>query len=186
VECPEVTFDDSSPIPVTDSAGDSNQTRPTIPVTDSAGDSNQTRPTLPLAKVAEMVLLIGWLDRARASLPGQPLVVRFGAWERRIWLSVVAAFAQPYQCDLDEPREDVPFAYELAWALRWALSVFPPGCAIPELAWRTLSSSMRPQNRETIGVLADLESVDAVIKKFRAVERELQAKTLILIEANDE
>ena len=41
-EWTEVTFDDSSP----------------LPVTDAAGDSNKTRPALPLAKVAELVLLI--------------------------------------------------------------------------------------------------------------------------------
>ena len=68
VECPEVTFDDSSP----------------IPVTDSAEDSNKTPPALPLAKVAELVLFIGRLDRARASVPPPPLVVRFGPCERRI------------------------------------------------------------------------------------------------------
>ena len=49
-ECPEVTFDDSSPIPVTYSAGDSNKTRPALPVTDSAGDSNKTRVAVPLLR----------------------------------------------------------------------------------------------------------------------------------------
>ena len=54
------------------------------------------RPALPLAKVAELVLLIGWLDRARASVPPPPLVVRFRPCERRIWRDVVSAFAQQH------------------------------------------------------------------------------------------
>ena len=49
-ESPEGTFDDSSPIPVTYSAGDSNKTRPALPVTDSAGDSNKTRVAVPLLR----------------------------------------------------------------------------------------------------------------------------------------
>ena len=69
VECPEVTFDDSSPIPVTYSAGDSNKTRPALPVTDSAEDSNKTPPALPLARVAQLVLLIGWLDGSTEPAP---------------------------------------------------------------------------------------------------------------------
>ena len=93
-----MTFDDSSPIPipVTDSAGDSNQTRPALPVTDSAGDSNKTRVAVPLARVAELVLPIGWLDRARTSVPPAPLVVRFGPCGRRIWRDVVSAFARQH------------------------------------------------------------------------------------------
>ena len=92
----EATIDDSSLLPVTDAVGDSNETPPPIPVTDAAGDSNQTPPALPLARVAELVLLIGWLDRARASVPPAPLVVRFGPCERRSWRDVVSAFAQQH------------------------------------------------------------------------------------------
>ena len=67
-----------------------------IPVTDAAGDSNKTPPALPLAKMSELVLLIGRLDRARASVPPPPLVVRFGPCERRIWRDVVSAFARQH------------------------------------------------------------------------------------------
>ena len=80
MECPEVTFDDSSP----------------LPDTDSAEDSNKTPPVLPLAKMSELILLIGWLDRARASVPPPPLVVRLGPCERRTWRDVVSAFAQQH------------------------------------------------------------------------------------------
>ena len=69
-----------------------------LPVTDAAGeDKDKSRSaTIVLTEMSELLLLIGWLDRARASVPPPPLVVRFGPCERRIWLDVVAAFAQQH------------------------------------------------------------------------------------------
>lgn len=163
---PVATSDDNSPLPVTDEAKPEEKKSPPA--------------TLSMAEASELVLLVGWLDRARSSMPHGVLRVRFGPWERRIWRDVVAAFAQERGLDPDVEREDLPLAYELGWALRWALHALPPACGVPELAWRTLSTGGRIRQRVELGVLAGIESVAEVRKKYRRVERELVAGSLTI------
>ena len=135
-----------------------------------------------LSDAADRMLLVGWLDRARSSQPRGRLLVTFGARERRIWRDVVAEFAQAAGCDdLTARSSEIPFAYHLVWALRWALHALPAGCSIPELSWRTLSSFMRPQRRVDLGALAGMDSAAGVLKRFEAVEREIEAGTLIVV-----
>jgi hypothetical protein len=145
-------------------------------------DPEQIPPRLPtLGEVAEQVLLIGWLDRARQGFRDGVLRVALGPLQRRIWRQVVAALASDAGCDdLDVESESIPFAFELAWSLRWALNEFAPCAPIPELAWRTLGAFRRPNRRAELGVLAGLETVAAVQRRYAVVERELQRGTLII------
>lgn len=139
------------------------------------------RPRASLVDAVERILVIGWLDRARQGNPTGKLTLAFGPVQRRVWLNVVGSIAS--ECgvgDLEVESEVVPFAYELVWPLRLALQHFAPGVPVAELAWRTLGMVAAPRGRATLGVLAGLETMESINRRYATVEREIQRGQFVL------
>lgn len=134
-----------------------------------------------LADVAEMLLWVGWVDRARQEHPHRLLVARFGELERRAWSDVVAIAAEFVGCEsVDVEAHEIPFAFELTWTLRYALDALPAGAPISEVAARCATSFMKPHPRNRLGVLADCENATQVRVKFDAVLAEIEAQRLVI------
>jgi|GEM_PF-2579534 len=134
-----------------------------------------------LAEASEMLLLLGWVDRARREFPHQPLRVRFGEHESRVWRDVVAATAEFVGCDdVGVPSEEIPFAFELAWTLRYALDSLPACAPLLDVCWRYMAGFMKPQPRAALGILAGSEKTEAVKKKFQIVEKEIATGLLVV------
>lgn len=137
--------------------------------------------SITLAEASEMLLWVGWVERARREIPHQPLYARFGDRERRAWLDAVAGAAEFVGCDdLGRCCDSIPFAFELAWTLRYALDSLPAASPILDVCWRFMSSFMKPQPRARLGVLAGSETVGAVNRKFDQVRKELAVGTLVI------
>lgn len=134
-----------------------------------------------LAEASEMLLWVGWVDRARREFPHQPLLARFAERERRVWRDVVASTAEFVGCrDIDARVEAIPFAFELAWTLRYALDSLPACAPVLDVCWRYTAGFMKPQPRAKLGVLSGSESVSAVKRKFQVVLNELLRGTLVV------
>lgn len=137
--------------------------------------------SITLADASEMLLWVGWVDRARQEHPHRLLVVRFGEAERRAWSDVVAVAAEFVGgCRLDSPAEEIPFAFELTWTLRYALDSLPAGALISDVAARCATSFMKPQPRNRLGVLGGCETTSQIKKKFEIVLGEIEANRLII------
>lgn len=134
-----------------------------------------------LAEASEMLLWVGWVDRARQEHPHRLLVARFGEAERRAWSDVVAVAAEFVGgCRVDVAAEQIPFAFELTWTLRYALDSLPAGAPIRDVAARCATSFMKPQPRNRLGALSGCETTSQVKKKFELVLHEIEANRLII------
>ena len=137
--------------------------------------------SISLAEASEMLLWVGWVERARREIINQPLYVRFGLREQRAWRDAVSGAAEFVRCsDIDEVCETIPFAFELAWTLRYALDSLPAASPVLDVCWRFMSGFMKPQPRARLGILSGAETVSAVKKKFEQVHQEVHLGTLII------
>lgn len=146
-----------------------------------AESESTSRNAISLAEASEMLLWVGWVERARREIPNQPLYARFGDREQRAWRDAVAGAADFVGCsDLDAVSNAIPFAFELAWTLRYALDSLPPAAPILDVCWRFMAGFMKPQPRARLGILAGSETVSSVNSKFDFVRRELMVGTLVI------
>lgn len=133
-----------------------------------------------LAEAAEMLLWLGWVERARQGFPSKVLVARFGEVERSMWRDAIRVSAMGDEFDLDAGLEAVPFAPALTRTLSEALQAFPPATDLDRVVARCLVGVPRQRTRPKLKSIEGLDSCEAICIGFQSVERELALGTLII------
>lgn len=133
-----------------------------------------------LVEAAEMLLWVGWVERARQGFPSKVLVARFGEVERSMWRDAIRVSSLGDEYDLEARLEVVPFAPALTRTLSEALQAFPPATDLDRVVARCLVGVPRQRKSPKLRSLEGLDKCEAICSGYRVVQRELALGTLLV------
>jgi len=144
-------------------------------------EKNSQPASLPtLGEAAEMLLWLGWVERARQGFPSKMLVARFGEVEQSMWRDAISVASMGDDVRFDAALESIPFAPALTRTLSEALQAFPPATDLDRVVARCLVGVPRQRLRPKLSCFEGVDNCANLWAAFGRVRRELEAGSLVI------